>query len=531
MFMASSFHGTACIKPELTSTVQFQDKARHAIMTATKSPYAWVAALAAATFIVAAIFLSFGILCYPGMHADGDMFLPATMNVGAGRGWIVEGYVPLLMGRQGSELYNNHGFLMPFLFGALLHASSMQRIYLLCGITNALAAGLYAWLAATNAGRLSGGRALFAWLLAITAGVIGLALQGRPEQLALLIIPLPLIVSRLCESRVLFHGISIITIAALSALSPLLGLYYWVGHSVALLRINSSGLRSYLRLQLLTILAAVATFSLAIAIFTPFNTLILIDQILNYSKSAYIQGYQIVSVGNLHLQAPLWQLPLLAILAGGAFGLWRRGQMLLMLILAAPLLLLARLSGSYLYLPFLTLSILLLDVYSTRLPANIKATTAALLLSFLSLYLFIFARYGALEILYLSSPNRYEAVKANIEALQRNADREQRAVGYSKARFPSFVVFGDPGRELIAVRANADDYAREFYERSRKRLIGSIVFSQEGQMAPEPPAFIDGNRFALVDNHWSSDKATFLGIKLGGYVPGYSYAVYRRTGS
>ena len=121
-------------------------------------------------------------------------------------------------------------------------------------------------------------------------------------------------------------------------------------------------------------------------------------------------------------------------------------------------------------------------------------------------------------------------MNASIEALQATADREQRAVGYSKARFPSFVVFGDPGRELIAVRANADDYAREYFEGSRKTLIDSIVFSQEGQMGPEPPAFIDEDRFVLAESHWSSEKARFLGIKLGGYYPGYSYAVYRRAG-
>ena len=495
-----------------------------------KSTVTWRLLLIGATLVVAAIFLSFGVLCYPGMHADGDMFLPATMNVGAGRGWIVEGYVPLLMGRQGSELYNNHGFLMPFLFGALVHASSMQLIYLLCGITNALSAGLYTWLVAAQEARLSGTRALFAWLLGITAGVIGLAIQGRPEQLALLIIPLPLIVSRLSGNRVLFHGASIITIASLSALSPLLGLYYWVGHSVALLRINSRGLWIYLKLQLGTIFGAVTTFSLAIAIFTPFNLLILIDQILNYSKSAYIQGYQIIDIGNLHLQAPFWQLPLLAIFAGGAFTLLRKGQVLLLLVLAAPLLLLAKLSGFYLYLPFLPLCILLIDDHAIRIPARFRAAASPLLLTFLSLYLFIFARYGALEILYLSSPNRYEAVNASIEALQATADREQRAVGYSKARFPSFVVFGDPGRELIAVRANADDYAREYFEGSRKTLIDSIVFSQEGQMGPEPPAFIDEDRFVLAESHWSSEKARFLGIKLGGYYPGYSYAVYRRAG-
>jgi hypothetical protein len=484
-------------------------------------------ALIAALLSVAAVFVGFGILCYPGMHADGDMFLPATMNVGACRGWVVEGYVPMLMGRNGSELYNNHGFLMPLIFGALLHGSSMQRIYLLCGVTNAAAVLLYGCIALGQPSRLSWFRSLFAFLLAVAAGVIGLALQGRPEQLALLILPWPYLLWQTGSKQTLFYGASILAIAALSALSPLLGLYYWIGHSVLLVRVAGGRLLPHLRLQAITILGALAIFSAAIALFTPFNLAILLDQILNYSKSPYIQGYQLLAIGNLHLQTPLWQLPLMAVLLAGIAYLYQQRQLLLAIILATPLAYLAKLSGSYLYLPFVPLCLLLIRDQTEKKTSNLKALFKLALAIFLSLYLLIFLRYVALEGLYLSSSTRYESVKSEIEALQRLAALSDGVVAYSKARFPSFSVFGDPGNELIAVRASTGDDSRKYFETLRQIRVQFIVLVQEGQMEPSPPQYLDNKKFILSANHWSATKPKPLGIKIGGYNPGYSYAVYK----
>ena len=152
-----------------------------------------------------------------------------------------------------------------------------------------------------------------------------------------------------------------------------------------------------------------------------------------------------------------------------------------------------------------------------------------ILFLFLSLYLLIFARYAVLDILYMKGSTQFQTVKVAVSQLQVQAHRLGGEVGYAKAKYPSFVVFSEPGSELIAVRANAEDWGRMYYEKTRKKQIKFIVVSQEGQMDSVPDPFIDEGRFKLIINKWSNRKARFMGIRLGGYEPGYPYAVYERV--
>lgn len=128
-----------------------------------------------------------------------------------------------------------------------------------------------------------------------------------------------------------------------------------------------------------------------------------------------------------------------------------------MVAIAAPAIILAKLSGNYLYIPFVPICYLLINDRTDQLISRRKVATRAAILLFMSLYVLIFALYCALETLYLKSSTRYEAVKATTEQLQAEAERLKGTIGYSKARFPTFAVFGDSGRELIAIRAKLDE--------------------------------------------------------------------------
>ncbi|MEB3200926.1 MAG: hypothetical protein VKK62_10425 [Synechococcaceae cyanobacterium] len=477
----------------------------------------------------AAFVLSLAALQFPELHADGDLFVPITLNLGGGKGWIVSGYTPFVERYDNTLKYDYHAFAYPLILGSLLRSSTPERLYGACGLINALAIVLVSGLAFFSSSRRSTAEALQAGLLGICAGMVGLALQGRPEQLALLVIPWTWWCRRLFRSTRALVIVGALAIPALSAISPLLGLYFWVAWSVVLRGCNGLSLRDFLRLQALTLAAAVLLFALAIQALTPYDLPTLLRRMTTYGRTPFIQGYQLLQIGSLRLQVPLWPLPLLLTLLAGALALLRRRQWLLLLLLAAPLLLLARLSGSYLYLPFLPTSLLILRDRCSLLPGHWSRLGRVLLLAFLSLYALALLRTLLLAGLYQAGDARFSEVRQRLAIVRAEARRRGGVVAYGTARTPTLTVFADPGDELIAIRAKPDpDELRALHERRRGSRIEAIVLAQQGHSPERPPGSLDAGRFRLVFNGWSDQRARLAGLRLGGYRPGYRVAIYRR---
>ena len=145
--------------------------------------------LIAASTIAACLFVYLGLIQFPGMHADTDLFFPITINVASGRGWVVNGYTPMLLMLGGKNFYAGHGFLFPYIVGKLFGAASGKAVYLGSALINACSVYIYTFTAYYLSHRRSNITVIYAVWLGICAGVIGIAVQGRPEQLGLLFIP------------------------------------------------------------------------------------------------------------------------------------------------------------------------------------------------------------------------------------------------------------------------------------------------------------------------------------------------------
>ena len=97
---------------------------------------------------------------------------------------------------------------------------------------------------------------------------------------------------------------------------------------------------------------------------------------------------------------------------------------------------------------------------------------------------------------------------------------------------PSFIVFGKPGDSFVTAETsiigqNSDSLLKN-YERKFSKKIIYIVLPQKGELS-SPPQTLNQGMFNLVYDGWSKKRASFMGVKLGGAMPGYQFALYKRT--
>ncbi|MEB3199240.1 MAG: hypothetical protein VKK62_01775 [Synechococcaceae cyanobacterium] len=476
-------------------------------------------------------FIALGILAYPGLHADADLFAPVSLNVGSGRGWITTGYLPLSMARVIAERYryDGHGFVMPLLLGRLMGGSTAERLHGAMGIINAAIFSLHAAIDLVLTSRRALVAVVTALLVGLCAGVIGIALQGRPEQLALLVAPSLLWIRQAQRRGRPALVVSTVSIALMAGISPLLGFYQWLARTVLLALLPGQTAQAFWGRLLTISSAALALLALAIQLCTPFSFAVLIRRILGYGQNPFLQGYQLLLIGNLQTEALFWQLPLLAALAVAAALCIQRRRLLIAGLLAIPFLLLARLSGSYLYLPFVPTCWLFLEQWTAGLRLGLRRLWRGCLLAFLGIYLLLFLRTMVLEVSYLQAEHRFADVKQWVQSVQRQARRENLAVGYATSRTPSLAIFALPGEELISVRTFDHDFLRAHYERTHPRRLGYVFVVQEGHSGVVPPASRDGGRFRLLEDRWTRERARLGWLRLGGSAPGYHLALYRRV--
>jgi hypothetical protein len=82
--------------------------------------------------------------------------------------------------------------------------------------------------------------------------------------------------------------------------------------------------------------------------------------------------------------------------------------------------------------------------------------------------------------------------------------------------------------EPSLVEEGEDRYLAKFESQSGQRLK-YVLLPELGHLSDAPVAIGKGDQeFRLVFNGWLKKRAKFLGLKVGGVVPGYQFALYER---
>ena len=112
-------------------------------------------------------------------------------------------------------------------------------------------------------------------------------------------------------------------------------------------------------------------------------------------------------------------------------------------------------------------------------------------------------------------------------------DAPTEKMGFRWLGAPSFVVMGNATHPLVsienAVAKRGGDPLIDKFESKFKCRIGWIVVPQRGQDPSEPDPTIQDGQFALEKHNWSSVRPKIMGVSLGGCMPGFQFALYRRT--
>ncbi len=171
-----------------------------------------------------------GWLEWPGLHWDADYFSSVIINVAQNDKWIFDSYSPFLLDRA-SNNYDSHGVLQVWFFAKLLLAKDWQSLTIAMAAVNSASYILWMWLFQYC---LRKHGCALPWLnagwLAVVPAVICLGLQGRPEQLAPLLLAFPAAGAQL-RWRAYQQRVCVgLTLGALFLLSPLVGLIAFLGY-------------------------------------------------------------------------------------------------------------------------------------------------------------------------------------------------------------------------------------------------------------------------------------------------------------
>ena len=496
--------------------------------------------------LIATAFVAMGIVGWPGFHWDANMFATPVINVATGKGWVFGGNTGGLAYRE-SLIYSSHGVLHVLLFGSLLACDTWEKLLLWCGIVNA--ATFAAWTCLFHRALRRGGHAGFfrPICLGLMAGVIVMGLQGRPEQLAPLLISLPLLLRELgCPTR-LYQIATYALAGLLFSLSPASGVLFGMGLVFWLsLQYERENNRRFWRELILAGCAAALTFSLVLSLFCPFSILTWVNGTFFWSASAtdfsgHLFGIERGSFTGISLAAPLWGPCVLATVVLVTFILLRRGKFVGLALFASPIFYCQARLSDYGYVAMFPciLWFLISRTPDSRLAfARPKGKIVLLHLgtALACLYALIFVRTAALTLLHVRHGPSIAATRAQLVSLGAMAYMDHPvATTFNALSRPSFIIFGDaseryvigmPQRHVDWVDKYLVDYSEKFH-----RPVEFFIYPQvEVLQAPEE-VMVGMERCKLVYNGWTMERPRLLGFDLGGAMPGYQFALYRNAKS
>jgi len=497
--------------------------------------------------IIASIFVWLGYIEWPGMHWDANFFAPPVVNVANGRGWHFGGYAPFYFLKLG-DAYTFHGFLHIILYGVILKAGTWQRLSLLMGFVNAVTYIAYFCLYTQVLHRSMIYNQILPFILAFVPGTLALGLQGRPEQLLLLIFFVPAMLWSLSLSGLRWLLPSAIVAGLAPLASPLPGTIFCLG--ILLFYVYSES-RSPRRLLLHLLLASIFLFLTAFLttrIFTPLDLIPWFNETRTTGGSTFL-GYKYIFgitqyKWGFSLVSPLWNLAFLFSISFAFLLLLHSKKYLVMSLLALLTYIFSARLLDYGYSIFLPLSMLIcLDKKSyvmLRLPSWLSFSRVLILIAaWASLYLYVFLSYAALASGIGFKP--YLASSARSEL-----GRQLRFAGYKSNR--SLVVYNGTKPSWSAVTDGSTGYvvfdsiygqiaknsaSLALYEKSTGRNLEFYVLPQIYPLHSKDlkhEIVLDKYKLQLIYDNWSDSSTPLERFLLPyGISQDFRFALYKRV--
>lgn len=480
------------------------------------------------------LFVVFGLLKWPGLYIDSSLYTTPILNLAMGNGWLFDAYTPLLVTRDSNE-YSFHGVLYPIIFGLLLKSTTYEKLFFWIAITNALTFIVYIFLFyRTIETKNSAWSVLIATIFGITSGAICLYLQGRPEHLAPLLTSLPMLVREYSITRKYSRYFTYITLGLLFILSPVVAIIYDMG---TLFWVALNYKQRLLQELLLAGLISTSTIISIIQVFCSFSTLEWIHNVFLVGNSSIIpiDWWRLKTIG-FSLSTPAWNFFIIAIVFLVLRTLWQRKLFIVFtiwLILSYYLLPKVQVYG---YVGLFPLLLLMTVGKNQGWIINISKTQKQWIsnasIMFSVLYFAVFIRLILLFILYWQHGVSFEKTASNLREMISKSNQNGNSIAFYWMNIPSFIVFGKAGDSFVtaepSIISQASDSLLNNYERKFSKKIIYIVLPQKGELST-PPQTLNQGMFILVYDGWSKKRASFMGVKLGGAMPGYQFALYKRT--
>ncbi|MDB9307795.1 hypothetical protein PN471_03865 [Aphanizomenon sp. CS-733/32] len=480
------------------------------------------------------LFVIFGLLKWPGLHHDSSLYATPILNLAVGNGWLFDAYTPALVARDSNE-YSFHGVLYPIIFGLLLKSTTYEKLFFWIAITNALTFTVYTFLFyRTIETKNSAWGVLIATIFGITSGAICLYLQGRPEHLAPLLTSLPMLAREYSITRKYSRYFTYITLGLLFILSPLVGIIYGMG---ILFWVSLHYKQKLLRELLLVGLISTGTIISIIQVFCSFSTLDWIHNVFLVGNGSIIpiDWWRLTSNG-FSLSTPAWNFLVIAIVFLVFRTLWQRKLFIVFTIWFILGYYLLQKVQVYGYVGLFPLLLLMTVGKNQEWIINISKIQKKLISSasimFSVLYSAVFIRLILLFILYWQHGVSFEKTASNLREMISKSNQNGDSIAFDWMNNPCFIVFGKAGDSFVTAESSIigqdSDSLLTNYERKFSKKIIYIVLPQKGHLST-PPQTLNQGMFILVSDGWSKKRASFMGVKLGGAMPGYQFALYKRT--
>jgi len=477
---------------------------------------------------------------WPGLHHDSALYTTPIIKSATLGIWEFDSLILSLM-TFGSSIFSMHGQLYQFVFGKVLCIKDYESLFRWTAAFNFLTYTVYlvfGWKIFSRNFPRAGG-----WLASGMAAVTALAclyLQGRPEYLLPLLMIVPFAMREWSVTAAFAKSSAYVVLGLTVVLSPipgllcLMGTIAWIG-----LRHNNNLIHELLLCGTLSISAALIVLLLACPV-PPWqwahNTIGFSD-----SASGFFDRIKMQLNMGLFRSPALLEMPLWNVFSLGAFGILAlslvRQQLWWLALVYVMALLFVLIPKTQIYsyfgfMPVIMLALLGREAALLRLPERLRLLPDALVSTFALCGIAGLLRAMLLAVLFCSEGVSFEQTRATVRQLESTLNNNREKIGFIWLARPSFVAFSTAEKFLMAITINVLEEGRhdpflDPYEARYNSKVRYILLPQLGHVAEPPPTLNEG-MFVLETNGWTKRRASFLGLKLGGAMPGYQFALYTR---
>jgi hypothetical protein len=128
----------------------------------------------------------------------------------------------------------------------------------------------------------------------------------------------------------------------------------------------------------------------------------------------------------------------------------------------------------------------------------------------------------------------FDEAKLSLGGLGSSSPNNHDSIAFMWLSRPSFIVFNSLSTPLVTAEpslfeGDGDNLLIEYQAKFDKN-VRFLVMPQVGHIdSPLESIDLENFEYRLVHNGWISQRARFMGIKLGGSMPGYQYCLYEKV--